>query len=629
MANLDSHSAYLISRGQVSPLPTPKSLADQLKEEIADDIVVMHGLPPKYLDVFLLLGGTDPSFLESFASRREYRPFARSRSLNGGQDDTNPRRWCIFEYPELVQGLKPLRLDKDATDTVHPPVVKVLPSSNGKTSVIFCRVATCAAVHGDLILLDNPVWRRSWHLRKAPWRTTVSSFHDADDIVPYCDTKEAGSLEDSLVRTLQGKENNSALPQLLVDLVYERWLELFEYLESPTQPFTEDTMGFYWQVLRSLEFNEEEGSPCWRRFLDRVQRRISLLSLPTTNLKRPVPLKSASVPVLPISPISPGSPSSARSPISPRSAASTPAARLTPQPTLQPNNDIREQTVTRFRTPSTALRSARLRRALAYHPSAEENRRALDRISYMGGVLIPLPIVSGILSMGEIFGPSGPRFWIFWAVSVPLAIISVLIIYADTIRKAEVWVEVAPENVVPSRIQRIGSSSNESEGGMSDGPVDVEVREHRTVTWRRHHPGEGRGSSSGEGLQQRPQAPHDPSVVFALNHDIEERIIDIPLATAAVATAAVDPVWDEDVDDAVLNVLPARVGSRRNKRKKAPIILQRSSDGNDKPKAWKRQELGWYGAMKSVMWKKPRALEDVPDGVMAYEKPGKRKSKTF
>ncbi|KAK0747563.1 hypothetical protein B0T21DRAFT_343330 [Apiosordaria backusii] len=621
MADLDSHPAYLISRGQVSPLNTPKSLAEQLKrdtEEDVADVIVMHGLPPKYVDALLLLGGSDLGFLESFAARREYRPFARSRFLNQ-HDDSSKLRWSIFEYPELVQGLRPLRLEKDETDTVHPPVIGVLPSSNGRTSVIFCRVATCPTLNRHVLLLDNPVWRRSWQVRKAPWKTPVSPSNDSEDVNPYSETNQAGSLEDSLVSTLRGeKTHHSSLRELLVDLVYERWLELFEFLESPTQPVTDETMVFYWQVLRSLEFNEEEGSPCWKRFLDRVQRRISLLSLPTS--KRPVPFKSASVPMLPISP---GSPSSPRSPVSPRSAASTPATRLTPQPTVQPKNDLREKTVTRFGTPNTALRSARLRRALAYHPSAEENRRALDRISYMGGILIPLPIVSGILSMGEIFGPSGPMFWIFWAVSIPLAIISVLIIYADTIRKAEVWVEVEPENVVPSRAPRASSSSG-SEGGMSDGPVDVEVREHRTVTWRRHHPGEKRGSSSGGGLQQRPQAPHDPNVVFALNHDIEERIIDIPLATAAVATAAVDPEWDEDIEDAVLNVLPAG-----RKKKRPPIILQRSSDGHEKPKAWKRQELGWYGAMKSVMWKKPRALEDVPDGVVAYEKPGKRKSKTF
>ncbi|KAK0674689.1 hypothetical protein QBC41DRAFT_309342 [Cercophora samala] len=615
------HPAYLISGGQLSPLPTPKSLAEHLQKESDPgdwpDIIVLHGLSPKYADVLLLLDGSDSAFLESFASRREYRPFARSGLVNQ-QFPSSERRWSILEYPELVQGLKPLRLDKDETDAVHPPPVKILPSSNGKTSAVFCRMALRTSRQRNLLLLDNPVWRRSWQFRKAPWRTPVASFRDAHSPSPYGDTNEAGSLEASLLSTLNGQTHHKCMRDLLLDLAYERWMELFEFMESPSHPVTDDTMAFWWQVMQSLELNEEEGGPCWRKLLDRAQRRISLLSLPT--IKRPVPLKSASVPMLPISP---GSPSSRRSPVSPRSAASTPAAILTPQPVLQPKSDVREKAVTRLGTPSTALRSARLRRSLAYHPSAEENRRALDRISYMGGILIPLPIVSGILSMGDIFGPSGSSFWIFWAASIPLAIISVLIIYADTIRKAEVWVEVAPDLVVPERIP--GRLSIDSDGGMSDGPVDVEVQEHRTVTWRRQHPGERRGSSSGEGLQQRPQGPHDPSVVFVLNHDVEERVIGLPPESAAAATAAMESDWDEDIDDAVLEVLPAA----GRKKKRPPIILQRSEDGHEKPKAWKRQELGWYGAMKSVMWKKPRALDDVPDGVIAYEKPAGRKSKTF
>lgn len=628
MADFDSHPAYVVRRGQLVPLPTPKSLAEHLQKstelEAGDwhDIVVLHGVSPKYADVLLLLNGSDSAFLASFASRREYRPFAGSGLVNQ-QASSSERRWSILEYPELMQGLRPLRLDRDETDTVHPPPVRTLPSSSGKTSAVFCRMALRISDQRHLLLLDNPVWRRSWQVRKAPWRTPVASFRDPPSPSPYSETNEAGSFEASLLSTLSGETHHKSLRELLLDLAYDRWLELFEFLESPSHPVTDDTMAFWWQVLQSLELNEEEGnSPCWRRLLDRAQRRISLLSLPT--IKRPVPLKSASAPMLPSSP---GSPSSRRSPGSPRSAASTPATLLTTPPVLQqPKNEVREKAVTRFGIPSTAVRAARLRRALAYRPSAEENRRALDRISYMGGILIPLPIVSGILSMGEIFGPSGSRFWIFWAAAVPLSIMSVLIIYADAIRKAEVWVEVAPDLVVPGRVP--GRLSTDSEGGMSDGTVDVEVQEHGTVTWRRHHPGEGRGSSSGgQGLQQqRPQVPHDPSVVFVLNHDMEERAIGLPPESAALATAAMEPDWDEDIDDAMLEVLPAAAGRNRNRPR---IILQRSEDGHEKPKAWKRQELGWYGAMKSVMWKKPRALEDVPNGVIAYEREGKRKSKTF
>lgn len=61
----------------------------------------------------------------------------------------------------------------------------------------------------------------------------------------------------------------------------------------------------------------------------------------------------------------------------------------------------------------------------------------------MGGVLLPLSIVSSILSMSDPFNPGGSQFFVFWAVSIPLVFITILIIYADSIRKAEVWIEVA------------------------------------------------------------------------------------------------------------------------------------------------------------------------------------------
>lgn len=73
----------------------------------------------------------------------------------------------------------------------------------------------------------------------------------------------------------------------------------------------------------------------------------------------------------------------------------------------------------------------------------EESQRSLNRVAYLGGVLAPFSVVSGILAIEAPFGPGSPQFWIFWAVSVPLALVTLGAIYADSIRKVEVWVEVA------------------------------------------------------------------------------------------------------------------------------------------------------------------------------------------
>jgi hypothetical protein len=50
----------------------------------------------------------------------------------------------------------------------------------------------------------------------------------------------------------------------------------------------------------------------------------------------------------------------------------------------------------------------------------DENKRSLNRVTYLGGVLLPFSVVSGILAISEPYGPGGPHFWILWAAAVPL-----------------------------------------------------------------------------------------------------------------------------------------------------------------------------------------------------------------
>ncbi|KAI5863483.1 hypothetical protein GGS23DRAFT_567264 [Durotheca rogersii] len=75
----------------------------------------------------------------------------------------------------------------------------------------------------------------------------------------------------------------------------------------------------------------------------------------------------------------------------------------------------------------------------------ERNKQSFDRVSYMGGILLPFTVVSGVLSMSDPFGPGGDMFFVFWAVSIPLVFIAILVVYADSIRKTEVWIEVATD----------------------------------------------------------------------------------------------------------------------------------------------------------------------------------------
>lgn len=153
----------------------------------------------------------------------------------------------------------------------------------------------------------------------------------------------------------------------------------------------------------------------------------------------------------------------------------------------------------------------------------DENSRGLDRISYLGGILLPFTIVPSILSMSDPFGPTGGMFWVFWVVCAPLTVLALLFIYADSIRKATVWIEVAADE-----------AKVEEQAGQSTGVVEDDgTVEPKPLL-----------GSSGPG---RP-----------------------------------DDVMEEGVE-----TFPT-------------VVIQRPQDGRP-ARAYKRQELGWTGAMKSMV----------------------------
>ncbi|KAH6897442.1 hypothetical protein B0T10DRAFT_476850 [Thelonectria olida] len=84
------------------------------------------------------------------------------------------------------------------------------------------------------------------------------------------------------------------------------------------------------------------------------------------------------------------------------------------------------------------------------HPDAsrDSNSRSLNRIAYLGGLLLPLTVVSGILSIEGTYGPEGKAFWVFWLASGLCSVLAILVIYADHLRTLDVWMEVAAGEVL-------------------------------------------------------------------------------------------------------------------------------------------------------------------------------------
>ena len=93
------------------------------------------------------------------------------------------------------------------------------------------------------------------------------------------------------------------------------------------------------------------------------------------------------------------------------------------------------------------------------------NKRALDRISYLGGLLLPINVVSGILAIEGDFGPEGNNFWVFWLTSAVTSAIAIAIIYIDQVRTLQVWIEVAADAMMEASEEE---DDDDGEGHNSD-----------------------------------------------------------------------------------------------------------------------------------------------------------------
>jgi hypothetical protein len=387
--------------------------------------------------------------------------------------------------------------------------------------------------------------------------------------VQLAEGDEIGSLEDVLLESLKDATSvGDVITNILSELAYDHWLELFEALGPNCQRISSETMSLYWQIGQSLEQNADvanylgnrptrqghgvPSTPDWQILLTRVQRRVELLRATPLRLSRSfTPLVA--------------------------SASRVGSKKVSRMPTLN---------------------SASGRSGIARRENPDENQRALDRVSYLGGILLPFPVVSGVLSMGDTFGPEGSLFFIFWAVSIPMAALAVLIIYADTLRKAEVWVEIAAETVRAGTIvfSRRGSSDEPEIPSQRSDEVPIEIIRKTKI----YRPMVGRPVEPSNGQPGDPNSQPLPLPPVTYTVEEEEEIIEAPRPQAL-----------PDTGDEIQEVGP-------------DMIIERPSDGSQ-PKAWKRQQLGWYGAVKAIVgYYKPRRAEDTPVGIAAYERPQKK-----
>lgn len=249
-------------------------------------------------------------------------------------------------------------------------------------------------------------------------------------------------------------------------------------------------------------------------------------------------------------------------------------------------------------------------------------QRALDRITYLGGILLPMSIVASILSMNDDFAPGSDLFWIFWVVAVPLTLGTVGFIYADKLRRVMVWQEVdeqyqhvaADFPVIPGEVERntaLSRLSNSYNQPIAMSPAQVSLASRRE-SWSLARPAESftAGGSAGSA-----GSPSQQDFVVDLGDKVEEIHVGVRIPQRRQRHGSFPAV----------NQHPAmyeRPGAR-------PGGLRRKHDNNsdaDGPsqrphrrRAWKKKELGWGGAAICMlrMQNPQQAAGGLPSEVIA------------
>lgn len=358
-------------------------------------LIILQGLNPSFLHILTAAPEIrlDPAFINAHATRRRY----RARDSSTSDDSTLAAYW---EYPELAIEIDPtLRRYMMSMHTLSGSGAVARSISDQKDVVaVFCRASLWATSRVDVMLLDRPVWtdHGGWlgRYRKNEilWDNSASQW-DSITIVVGEETK---SLDEELQQDFSSSKGTEGYDFLgvLERLARERWLDLFEELTPRQKTAVYDGKSLEWEILQSLEQNMDMAKALarrntnssepydWTELLQRLRDRLALLpTLPAatttpwgkTRRKRATKKAKAQLPLYEA-----------------ESAAIMPIPRQ--------RNDY---------SPPTS--------------GGDENQRALDRVTYLGGILLPVSIVSSILSMNEAFEPGQRLFWVFWVAAVPLS----------------------------------------------------------------------------------------------------------------------------------------------------------------------------------------------------------------
>lgn len=580
-----------------APLPSAATIIPSGEEEEEENdgqgggmrarkpLVVLHGLPPDFVRVLLAspaLGGIDPAFVAAHASRTRYRPCRRRRGVDGGgQAGAGFAHWV---YPELVTAG---RSEWGAVD-----------DEGSGLAAVFCRASVWVAERADVLFLDKDVWGRPGPgpgpgLRKARRKgVTLVEREGREDCCEVClaADEEMPSLEDEVLESLSGTLARADLIDVVEETVYDHWLDLFDILAPRRQdPAMFGGTSLEWSVAQALEANSDMATSLARRRSGRNEGnhhdddQHELSRVDWTHLLRRLRLRLHL------------------------------GATLPPTTTTMAATAGRRKKQKRKTLPDEAQQPP----SSGSSGGDDENQRALDRVTYMGAILLPISIVTSVLSMNERFEPGAPLFWVLWAAACPLTLLTVVVIYADKLRKAEVWEEVSNWGGSTGGEEAVEVEEEEEEVGFDEKLKKKKKKTESHLAGTTKPPAlEGRTST-------RPEA---------VTYSGGDVVIDLSDALYPVGPGGNDGEGhgqggsgggedddggeeeedDEDEEDCDPN-----------------MVVCRPTNGT-RPQAWRKKQLGWSGAAKCIltMQKPQRVVYGVPAGARPWGPGGRRPATT-
>lgn len=537
----------------------------------ARPLITIRGLPAAFVPVLIDSPlDIDPAFVEAHAEGRRYRP-AGVRRRRG----VKAARYAHWDYPELVAGYwQGMARKKSSPGFINSSVAAELPGGrlglarrpvvwpvsdvDKGLAAVFCRASLWVSREVDVLFLDKPCWGAKTPLRRANSggqstgnNMSVGQEHGSredgtkGDAVTVTQWKgeEITGLERILQDSLSTARKDCGVLEVLEETAYEQWLELFEVLTLRRKVARPEKTSLEWQVMQSLERNfdmankgiarsqrngsdAEEGPAVvpddWGGLTQRLRTRVEILAATSQCAAHKKPGRTASW-----------------APVHQERVAYVPGHRTDKE------------------TPSSQ--------------GSDDNQRALDRVTYLGGILLPFSLVSGVLSMNEGFEPGQPLFWVFWVATIPLTLLTVLVIYADKLRQVEVWDQVLDPG---------GSDSGDDQGSTKSG-AGSKVQE--TNKEKRKSP-----PAFGASRHSRPQQPEP--VTYSAGGDV---VIDLGALAAEMQQASAE---SSDQDQGGI-----------------------SSDEDAPAEAsyhpgWEKKQLGWKGAAMCILrMRKPlRVLDGMP-----------------